>query len=413
MENTERSILHSDANNFYASVECLYNPSLHGKPIAVAGNVEERHGIVLAKSNEAKACGVKTGDVLWHAKQKCPDIMFIPPHYDLYLKHSKMLQDIYADYTDRIEPFGLDEAWIDVTGSSMLFGSGEEIAQKIRKRVKTELGITVSIGVSYNKVFSKLGSDMKKPDAVTVITKEDFKEKVWKLPVNEMIFVGYSTLKKLMSRYIYTIGELARTEPGNMNCWLGKTGLLIWGYANGFDSTPVSAAGVNPVIKSIGNSTTAPQDILTESDAKMTLMMLSESVSARLREHEFVCETVQLSIRSANLSWIERQAKLDVPNRTSKSIFDLAMSLFKANHDGQPVRGLGVRASQLKYADFIQLSFLSDCARIFKHEELETAVDGIRNRFGHSSLQRGVMLTDFDYSKHDFKKEHLNTFINF
>lgn len=403
----ERVILHSDLNNFYASVECLYHPEYRGKPLAVLGDPEARHGVVLAKNYEAKFHDVKTGDPLWMAKQKSPDIIFVPPHYDLYMKHSKLVREIYAEYTDKVEPYGLDECWLDVTGSSLLFGSGEDIANEIRRRVKSELGVSVSVGVSFNKIFAKLGSDMKKPDATTVIESERFKEIVWPLPVKELLYVGRATHNKLRRKGIFTIGDLADTNPENLRFWLGKMGVVLWQFANGLDTSPVSNIGAKSMIKTVGNSTTAPRDLISNEDIKIMLMVLSESVSARLREYGFICRTVQIGIRDNELNWIERQGKLEIPNRTAKSIFELAFSLFKKHTNGKPIRSLSVRACDLEPIDHVQLSLLPDVSQLQKQEELEAAMDNLRNRFGHFSIQKGLMLTDKELSALDPKNDHI------
>lgn len=403
----ERVILHSDLNNFYASVECLYHPEYRGKPLAVLGDPEARHGVVLAKNYEAKSHDVKTGDPMWMAKQKCPDIIFVPPHYDLYMKHSKLVREIYAEYTDKVEPYGLDECWLDVSGSSLLFGSGEDIANEIRRRVKSELGVSVSVGVSFNKIFAKLGSDMKKPDATTVIESERFKEIVWPLPVKELLYVGRATHNKLRRKGIFTIGDLADTNPENLRFWLGKMGVVLWQFANGLDTSPVSNIGAKSMIKTVGNSTTAPRDLISNEDIKITLMVLSESVSARLREYGFICRTVQIGIRDNELNWIERQGKLEIPNRTAKSIFELAFSLFKKHTNGKPIRSLSVRACDLEPIDHVQLSLLPDVSQLQKQEELEAAMDNLRNRFGHFSVQKGLMLTDKELSALDPKNDHI------
>lgn len=403
----ERIILHSDLNNFYASVECLYHPEYREKPLAVLGDPEARHGIVLAKNYEAKKFEVQMGDPMWMAKQKCPDIIFVPPHYDLYMKHSKLVRDIYSEYTDQVEPYGLDECWLDVTGSTSLFGSGEEIANEIRKRVKFELGVSVSVGVSFNKIFAKLGSDMKKPDATTVIESDRFKEIVWPLPVKELLYVGRATHNKFRRKGILTIGDLANTNPENLRFWLGKMGVVLWRFANGLDTSPVSNIGAKSMIKTVGNSTTAPRDLITDDDIKITLMVLCESVSARLREYGFICRTVQIGIRDNELNWIERQGKLDIPNRTAKSIFELAFLLFKKHTNGKPIRSLSVRACDLEPVDYVQLSLLPDVAQLQKQEELESAMDNLRNRFGHFSVQKGMMLCDLELSNLDPKNEHI------
>ena len=403
----ERVILHSDLNNFYASVECLYHPEFRGKPLAVLGDPEARHGIVLAKNYEAKAYGVQTGDPMWMAKKKCPDIVFVPPHYNLYMKHSKLIRKIYSEYTDKVEPYGLDECWLDVTNSTMLFGSGEDIANEIRKRVKFELGVSVSVGVSFNKIFAKLGSDLKKPDATTVIESNRFKEIVWPLPVKELLYVGRATHSKLKRKGIFTIGDLANSNPDNLRFWLGKMGVVLWQFANGLDTSPVFNIGAKSLIKTVGNSTTAPRDLITDEDIKITLMVLSESVSARLREHGFICRTVQIGIRDNELEWYERQGKLDIPNRTAKSIFELAFSLFKKHTNGKPIRSLSVRACDLEPVDFVQLSLLPDVEKLQKQEELEAAMDSLRNRFGHFSIQKGIMLCDTELSNLNPKNDHI------
>lgn len=403
----KRIILHSDLNNFYASVECLYHPEYRGKPLAVLGDPEARHGIVLAKNYEAKSRDVRTGDPKWMAEQKCPGIVFVPPHYELYMKHSRLVRQIYSEYTDQVEPYGLDECWLDVTGSTRLFGSGEEIADKIRKRVKSELGVSVSVGVSFNKIFAKLGSDLKKPDATTVIECDRFKEVVWPLPVKELLYVGRATHNKLKRRGIFTIGDLANANPESLKFWLGKMGIVLWQFANGLDTSPVSNIGAKSLIKTVGNSTTAPRDLISDEDIRIILTVLCESVSARLREYGFICRTVQLGIRDNELEWIERQGKLEIPNRTAKSIFELSFALYKKHANGRPVRSLSVRACDLEPVDFMQLSLLPETRRLEKQEELESVVDGLRSRFGHFSVQRGIMLTDRKLSDLDPKGEHI------
>ena len=404
----ERIILHSDLNNFYASVECLYNPKLRGKPVAVAGDPEARHGIVLAKNYPAKACGVQTGDPLWMAKQKCPDIVFTPPHYDRYLHFSQIAREIYSEYTDQVEPYGLDECWLDVTGSTGLFGDGRTIADELRQRIRQELGVTASVGVSYNKIFAKLGSDMKKPDATTVITSERFREIVWPLPVSDLLYVGRATHAKLKRYCIKTIGDLAAADQRFLQRLLGQNGLMLWRFANGLDASPVSNIGAKSLIHSIGNSTTAPRDLVTDEDIKITLYVLCESVSARMREYNFVCDTVQLGVRDTELQSYERQGKLSYPNRTTKALFEKAFELYKRNHlSGNPVRSLSVRACRLSVRENEQLSLLPDVVAIQKQEELESAVDTLRSRFGHFSIQRGLLLADRQLSNLNPKEDHI------
>lgn len=293
----ERVILHSDMNSFYASVECLYHPELRNKPVAVAGNVEERHGIILTKNNIAKKFEIRTGEAIWQAKLKCPELVVLPPNYPLYLRFSKMAQAIYADYSDKIEPFGIDESWVDVSESCNLFGDGLAIAENIRQRIKTELGITVSIGVSWNKIFAKLGSDMKKPDAITVISKDNYKEKVWSLGSNELLYVGRSTYDKLNRRCIHTIGDIANADIDLLRRILGKWGECLWYFANGLDTSPVAHTGEVSPIKSVGNSTTTYRDLEDDNDVKIVLNALSESVAMRMREQGFKCKTVCVHVR--------------------------------------------------------------------------------------------------------------------
>ncbi len=398
--------MHSDMNNFYASVECLHNPELRGKALAVVGDPEARHGIVLAKNREAKQMGVRTGDPLWMAKQKCRDILFVPPHYDLYIRYSELAREIYSEYTDLVEPFGLDECWLDVTGCAA--GEGKAIADELRRRVKRELGVTVSVGVSFNKVFAKLGSDMKKPDATTVIRQDDFRKKVWPLPVSELLYVGLAIQARLQRYGIRTIGELAQADSAMLQFALGKNGLMLWRFANGLDTSPVSNIGAKSLIKSIGNSTTAPRDLVTDKDVKITLYVLCESVSARMREYGFVCDTVQIGIRDNELFSYERQGKLEVPGRTTQALFSKAFALYKTHHaSGKPIRSLSVRACNLRVQEYEQTSLFPEIQRLQKQERLDSAVDTIRRRFGHFAVRRGVMMTDEQLSNLNPKDDHV------
>lgn len=375
--------------------------------MAVAGDPEQRHGIVLAKNYEAKAFGVQTGDPLWLAKQKCPDIIFSPPHYDKYLQFSQRAKEIYSEYTDQVEPFGLDECWLDVTGSTGLFGSGKTIADTLRERIKKELGITASVGVSFNKVFAKLGSDLKKPDATTIILPDHFRETVWPLPVSELLYVGKATHQKLRKYGIRTIGDLALTDVRFLEQILGKNGVMLWQFANGLDQSPVSNIGAKSMIKSIGNSTTTPRDLVTDEDIKITLYVLCESVSARMREYDFVCRTVQIGIRDQELHFYERQGAMTYPNRTVKDLFDQSFSLFKLHLPEKPVRSLSVRACQLSVMGNEQLSLFPEEFKLQKLERLDRAIDKLRERYGHFSIQRGIMLTDPELSNLDPKRDHI------
>ena len=304
-----RTILHSDCNCFYASVELLHHPELRGKPVVVGGDPEARHGIVLTADYTAKRYGVKTGMALWQAKQVCPDITFLPPRMDLYLRFSRMAQEIYADYTDKREPYGIDESWLDVTDSATLKGDGFHIAQEISSRMKKELGITVSVGVSFNKIFAKLGSDYKKPDAITTMYEDEFQRKAWCLPVSDLLYVGNATNKKLYSMGIRTIGDLAKSDETLLVRKLGKMGSILWAFANGYDESPVKLENTSAPVKSVGNSTTTSRDMETDEDVKIVLYILAESVAARLRENGFRCRTVEISVRDKELfhMWLLRE----------------------------------------------------------------------------------------------------------
>lgn len=403
----ERVILHCDLNNFYASVECFYRPELRALPVAVTGDAELRHGIVLAKNDIAKAFGVKTGETIWQAKQKCPELLCVGPHFDLYTQHSRLARELYAEYSDRVESFGPDECWVDVSGRVDAWEQGAVLADEIRGRIRTELGITASVGVSFCKVFAKLGSDMKKPDATTVISREDFREKVWPLAADEMIYIGRATFAKLARYGIETIGEVAQADVGMLRSFLGKNGVTLWNWANGRDDSEVRQYEQRPPVKSIGNSTTTPRDIVSEEDAKIILHLLSESVASRLRDHGYRCKTVQVSIRDASLFGYERQTQLAFPTCDSESIYEAAHRLF-ARHalQSRPVRSLGVRACNLVEDTVTQLCLYPEVQKIRRQEELERAMDALRDRFGFATVRRGLMLTDPELSALDAKSEH-------
>lgn len=392
----DRVILHIDMNNFYASVETLYNPSLRDVPMAVGGDRECRHGIVLAKNQLAKKFGVKTAEALWEAERKCPGLVIVPPHHDRYEKYSVAARMIYNQYTDMVESFGLDECWLDVTGSQLLFGSGREIAEEIRQRIKDELGLTVSIGVSFNKIFAKLGSDYKKPDAVTEFTRKNFHQYVWPIPISDLLYVGKSTARTLEKYGIRTIGDAAKADPAWLRRVLGKGGEGISRYARGEDDAPVSHVGEEREVKSIGNSTTAVRDLRLDGEIKAELYMLSEKVARRLREQNFCGFNVQLSVRSYKLETYQRQRQLDVAVADSQSIFQTAYALFKENHNGESVRALGVRVSSLAPIGMAQCSLFDDGSRGRRQQRLESAVDLLRGRYGREIVRRGIQYVHAD-----------------
>lgn len=402
-----RTILHSDINHCYAAIECLHHPELRDKAVAVAGDPQQRHGIILAKNVPAKKCGVKTGEAIWQARQKCPDLVVLPANFPLYLRFCRYVKNIYSDYTRNIESFGIDESWLDVSGSC--FGNGEEIAKAIMKRVKSELGITVSIGVADNKIFAKLGSDMKKPDGLTVINRSNYRDKVWPLPASDLLYVGPATTKKLRRYGIETIGQLAQADQLFLKSFLGKWGGMLWRFANGLDSEPVADIDDSSIIKSIGNSTTSPRDLETNDDVSLVFHVLCESVAMRLREQGFVCRGVQIHLRTNELHTFERQKKLTLPTCLSTELHEAAMELFYKNYDWQvPLRSIGVRATDLDAAgSCVQLSMFVDEERRIRRQCLETAVDQLRERFGNFSVRRAVTLTDPVLSGIDPKEEHV------
>lgn len=402
-----RTILHVDLNAFYASVECLYNPNIRDKPVIVCGDVEARHGIVLAKNEPAKRMGVKTGDVIWQAKQKCPGLIAVPADFKKYLRFSRMARKIYEEYTDQVESYGVDECWLDVTGFVHLFGSGEEIANKIRERFKAELGLTASVGVSWNKIFAKLGSDMKKPDATTVITPENYRDKVWPLPVGELLYVGRSTRNKLSNRAILTIGDLAERDIKLLRMYLGVWGETLWSFANGLDSSPVRVSGEETLIKSVGNSTTTHRDLVDTDNVKMIVYVLAESVAARLRAHGLKCTTVAISVRDKDLYSFERQGKLTEPTFVSGDIAGKALELFQQHYRwDKPIRSLGVRGSDLVTANgHVQLDMF--VRNRVDYEAIERTVDGLRRRFGHYAVQRCTMLLDRQLTGFNPQADHV------
>lgn len=392
----EKAILHSDLNSFYASVEMMLDPSLRGKAVAVCGSTEDRHGIVLAKSDMAKKAGVKTGMVNWEARQLCRDLIFVPPQYDQYLKYSKLTQAIYQRYTDLIEPFGMDECWLDVTGSQKMCGTAMSIAESIRRSVREELGLTVSIGVSYNKIFAKLGSDMKKPDAITEISSENYREKVWPLDCSEMIYCGRATTAKLGKYGIRTIGDVAHTDPEFLRGQLGVNGLALWRYANGTDTSRVMHRDFVSPVKSVGHGITCVSDLENEEEVWKVILALCQDIGHRLRLHELSARGVQIYVRSNDLLGSQFQCKLPLKTQLPSEIAAAAFRLFKERyHWGNKVRAVTVRAIDLvpqKEPD--QLSLFIDTSKIARRERLEDMVEEIRSRFGKRAITYGILMGD-------------------
>lgn len=401
----EKQILHIDCNKFYASVECYLHPELKDKPVAVGGSEKSRHGIILTKNEIASKYGLVVGEPLWKARQKCPNLIIVPPNFPVYMDFSRRVRGILEDYTDLIEPFGLDESWIDVTGDR--FKTGIEIAQEIRKRVKEEIGITVSIGVSYNKIFAKLGSDYKKPDAVTVITKRNYKDIVWKLPCSDLLMIGRATTKKLNAYGIYTIGDVANADDGFIKSILGKNGLMLKRFANGEDSTPVRHMELSRDIKSIGNSTTTPRDLVNDEDVKIVFTVLSESVARRMREHNLKGTTLTISVRNCQLESFTRQCKMKSPTNVSYEFIKYAMKLFTANYNWEkPIRSIGLSVTDFDCDNTVQFDLDGTALHREKLEKLETAVDRLKDRYGNYCVQKATALCDTGLSRFNPFEEH-------
>jgi len=391
--NVNRAILHSDMNSFYASVEMMLDPKLKGKAVAVCGSTEERHGIVLAKSDLAKKSGVKTGMVNWEARQRCPELIVVPPQYDQYLKYSKLAHEIYHRYTDLVEPYGMDECWLDVTGSG-LYGTAMEIAEEIRKATKAELGLTVSIGVSFNKIFAKLGSDMKKPDAITEIREEDFKERIWPLDVAELLYVGRATESKLSRYGINTIGELANTNPETLQYLLGINGLKLWKYANGTDTSRVMHQDFVSPVKSIGHGITCTADLQNPEEVFRVMLELSQDVGHRLRVHELMAQGVQISVRSNDLYSTQYQCKLPIRTQLPSEITNAGFNLFKERYQWRnPVRAITIRGIDLvSKKEVEQMSLFIDHQKRDRRIRLEDAVEDIRRRFGKRAVSYACLM---------------------
>ena len=392
----DRIILHCDLNCFYASVELLSHPDLRQVPMAVCGDPTARHGIILAKNEPAKRLGIQTAETIWQAKRKCPDLVLLPPHHDLYRQYSRQVNAIYEEYTDLVEPFGIDESWLDVTGSLHLFGGdAKALADTLRQRMREELGLTLSVGVSFNKVFAKLGSDYKKPDATTVISTENWRTIVWPLPVGALLYVGRAAQKVLSQHGVRTIGELAAMSEDTLEALLGKLGLQLHTYANGLDRSPVLSRDQREPIKSVGNSTTFSRDLTTWDQVRTGIAVLSDSVAMRLRHHGLCAGGVQVVIRSADFKNISRQKQLPRPTHLMRDLSEGALDLMhQAWKAPTPIRMLSVTAIHLvpESEAYIQLDLLdrTSAPRSEKQEKLERAMDAIRGKFGRDAISFGT-----------------------
>ncbi len=382
----DRTILHCDCNGFYASVECVMDPALRDVPMAVGGDEESRHGIILAKNEKAKKFNIKTAETIWQARKKCPDLVIVPPHHDLYHEFSRRVMDIYKRYTDRVESFGLDEAWLDVTESKALFGDGKRIADDLRRIVREETGLTISVGVSFCKVFAKLGSDYKKPDATTVFSRENWKEFIYPLPASDLLFVGRKTAAELSALGVKTIGQLAAFDENALVSHFGKAGSMLYRYANGLDDEEVKLIYEKDDVKSIGNGITFSRDIVGEDEIRGGVYALCDSVASRMRAKGLKGTTVQIMIKDPKFKTISRQTKLASPTYTSRDIRETAMALVKKVWNmSSPIRMMSVTCTGMIGENDVyeQISlFEENSEREKKVERFEKTVDSLKNRFG-------------------------------
>lgn len=389
VQQRDRVILHCDMNGFFASVELLSHPELQGRPMAVCGSPDKRHGIILAKNELAKRAGVVTAETVWQALKKCPDLQFVPPHMSKYKHYSRLINEIYQRFTDMVEPFSIDESWLDVTASQSLFGNGKEIADTIRETVKNELGLTLSAGVSFNKIFAKMGSEYKKPDATTIITRENYREILWPLPAGEMFFVGKATAQKLSSAGINTIGDIAMANPDVLEGMLGKQGRQLWKYTNGLDTSPVTRVGNAERIKSVGNGVTFTRDLITEDDIITAVTSLSDTVAGRLRKYGMRAYGVKVDIKDPYFKVISRQKQLFTPTNLASEISKNAIDIIHASwKKGSPIRMLTITGINLTDEFFNeQLSlFEGDGISRKKGEQIERTMDEVRRKYGNSSI---------------------------
>ena len=391
----DRVIFHCDLNCFFASVELLDKPALREVPVAVCGDPASRHGIILAKNEPAKRRGVQTAETVWQAKQKCPNLILLPPHHGLYAQYSRRINTIYGQYTDLVEPFGIDESWLDVTGSLHLFGDdARQLADDIRARLRQEVGLTISVGVSFNKVFAKLGSDYKKPDATTVISRENWRDIVWPLPVGDLLFVGRAARRTLGQYGVETIGQLAACKPEMLEQLMGKMGAQLYRYANGLDDAPVRPQHQREPVKSVGNSTTFPENLTRWEEIRSGLQLLSDSVAGRLRKEGLYCGGVAVAVKDAQFRTVSRQMRLGAPTHLMRDIFEAAQELTRRIwKTPTPVRLLSVTALYITDSadSYQQLDLLAGDAplRDQRQEQLESAMDAIRGKYGRDAITFG------------------------
>ena len=400
-----RLIFHCDCNNFFASCECLDHPELKSVPLAVAGDPENRVGVVVAKNELAIKYGVKTTDTVWQAKRKCPDLVFVPPRHHLYKEISNRINDIYHEYTEYVEPASIDESYLDMTGAPDFYGmTAREMADALRDRIRTEIGVTISVGVSFNKIFAKMGSDYKKPDATTEITPDNYREILWPLPVSDLMFAGKAAVAVLNKKSIHTIGDLARQPKERMRDSLGRGGDQLWLYANGLDTEPVRKWGDAPEIKSVSRGMTFKRDLVTEEEIRTGVAVLVDHVAMSLRRHGLKGAVINIQIKTPDLRVISRQTSLDHYTYVQHEIQEIAMRLIRGNWtigEKAPIRAITVGVTKLlpsdqagEQMDMFDLLVTTNVGKPIKaqrekHEKLEAAVDSIRRRFGNQMITLG------------------------
>ena len=406
-----KTILHCDLNNFYASVEQKMHPEYDGLPLAVCGNPEKRHGIVLAKNQLAKQAGVQTGEAIWISRNKCPNIVFVPPHYDKYVEYSKKVFEIYTTFTDRVESFGIDECWLDVTGSLGLFKmTGEEIANKIRNTVKEKTGLTISVGVSFTKTLAKLGSDLKKPDAVTVLDRATYMNRIGDMSPAEMIMIGRKTSKKLENLNIRTIRELANADRDMLRSHFGIIGDNLIDAARGEGDAVVAKYYEHTIPKSISNGTTAPRDIKNAEEAKIVIYALAELIAVRLRGYNLQANGVDLYVKNNQFDGTNKQVALKRPTSNASTIAQTAIKTLKEIYNfNLPLRAITVGAIRLEPKSDYQLSLFEE-ENDEREDKLEESIDKIRDKYGYQTIKRGVVmkndLTGNLHEEDDFRPFH-------
>ena len=393
----DRIVFHIDVNSAYLSWEAVARlkagetVDLREIPAAVGGDIETRHGVILAKSIPAKKYGVTTGEPVVDALRKCPDLTLVKPHHQMYREQSRAFIAILQQYSDVIEQFSVDEAFVDMTGSGRLFGTPVEAAHRIRKQIYEELGFTVNIGVSSNKLLAKMASDFQKPDRVHTLFPEEIEQKMWILPVRDLFFVGKAAERRLWSLGIRTIGNLAHTDPQVLSRVLKKHGEVLWRYANGIDDSPVEIEPADA--KGYSNSTTLSFDVTSGADAKSVLRRLTDQVCQRIRQDDVRVETVTVQIRFNDLTCASHQCALPAATNITKEIFDTVCQLFDEMWDGTPIRLLGVSTTKVSREDMGRQMSLFDDTDYAKLEKLDKAMDSIRMRFGSGAVQRASDLT--------------------